>query len=227
MPTAPLQSDSLGDFELTPDLEAYLNALASRAKSDPAARDALFAALHFKIARFIQRYRYHRRLVVCDLDDVAQEAFLVFCEIIRSWPGDASFPGYFLSRFPWRLSRAVDIIERGWSASRLLPLDSLGESIPPLDPADLFTLSELGAGLRPRDRAVLELHIGYGLRLNEIARLLGVHHRTISRDWQRIAGELRRTLAEPSKPAKDRQLITPSLNGRQSPHAEPLHTTKL
>lgn len=41
MPTESLRFDSLGDFELTPELDADLGALASRAKSDPAARNAL------------------------------------------------------------------------------------------------------------------------------------------------------------------------------------------
>lgn len=200
MPTSPLQFDSLGDFELTPELDAAIGALAIRAKTDPAARNTLYTALHFKIIRFVRRYRYHDRLVICDVDDVAQEAFLVFCDIVRSWPGEESFFGYFLSRFPWRLARAVDVIERGWSASRLLPLASLGESVPPLDPVDLFALAEIGAGLGPRDRTVLELHIGHDLRLNEVARVLGVHRRTVSRAWQRIVGELRLTLTKPSKP---------------------------
>ena len=218
MPTSPLQFDSLGDFDLTPDLDAYLSALATRAKTDPAARNTLYAALHFKIIRFVRRYRYHDRLVICDVDDVAQEAFLVFCDIVQSWPGEESFLGYFLSRFSWRLTRAVDVIERGWSASRLLPLASLGESVPPLDPADLFTLAEIGAGLCPQDRAVLELHIGHDLRLTEVARVLGIHRRTVSRAWQRIAGELRLTLAEPSRsssPARHtryRHSVTQSLN---------------
>ncbi len=200
MPTTPLQVDSLGDFDLTPELDASLSALAIQAKTDPTARNTLYTALAFKITRFVRRYRYHDRLVICDVDDVAQEAFLVFCDLVRSWPGEESFPGYFLSRFPWRLTRAVDVIERGWSASRLLPLASLGETAPPLDPADLFTLAEIGAGLCPRDRAVLELYIGHDLRLNEVARVLGVHRRTVARAWQRITRELRRTLTEPSKP---------------------------
>lgn len=218
MPTSPLQFDSLGDFNLTAELDTALSTLASRAKADPAARNTLYAALHFKITRFVRRYRYYDRLVICDVDDVAQEAFLIFCDIVRSWPGEESFLGYFLSRFPWRLARAVDVIERGWSASRLLPLASLGESIPPLDPADLFTLAEIGAGLCSRDRAVLELHIGHDLRLNEVARVLGVHRRTVSRAWQRIAGELRLTLAEPSRPSSPasqtayRHSVTRSLN---------------
>jgi hypothetical protein len=47
MPTASLQFDSLGDFELTPELDADLGALVVRAKTVPAARKALYAALHF------------------------------------------------------------------------------------------------------------------------------------------------------------------------------------
>ena len=130
---------------------------------------------------------------------MTQEALLVFCDIVGSWPDDESFLGYFLSRFPWRLARAIDALERGWSASHLLPIASLDESVLPLDPADPFTVAEIGAGMRPQDRVVLEPHIGYDLRLNEVARVLGVHPNLLAYQ-RRIVGELRLTLAEPSRP---------------------------
>lgn len=194
MSALPQPLESLGDFDPTPDLDARLNALALRARTDPAARNALYAALSFKVARFVRRYRYRaERFHVCDLEDVAQEGFVVFCDLVQSWPGRESFLGYFFSRFPWRLARAIDQIERGWPADRLQPLTVPGEVTPRTvsDPADLFLLSELGAGLDPRSRTVLELHIGYGLHLSEIARLLGIRQRAMYHLWEHLVAELR------------------------------------
>jgi RNA polymerase sigma factor (sigma-70 family) len=228
MSALPQPLASLGDFDPTPDLDARLNALALQARTDPVARNALYAALSFKIARFVRRYHYRvARLHVCDLEDIAQEGFVVFCDLVRSWPGRESFLGYFFSRFPWRLARAVDQLERGWPADRLEPLtvpDDLAQDLdvtahvlhmprmPRMlrtqpDPADLFLLSELGAGLDARSRAVLELHIGYGLHLSEIARLLGMRQRAMYHLWDRLLAELRATLesaadAEPNAGAR-------------------------
>lgn len=194
---------SLGDFDLTPELDARLTAQARRAKADPAARNALYQAFEFKVARFVRRYRYqYDRLVICELEDVAQEAFIVFCDLIERWPGQESFPGYFFSRFPWRLARAVDVIERGWSAARLRPLDGLIEAPVEPDQEDLFVLAEIGAGLGPRDRVVLELHIGYRMHLSEVARALGLHPQTIYRAWYRIVDELRATWFDVALPPR-------------------------
>lgn len=186
------QSTSLGDFEPTPELDARLTALARRAKHDRSARDALYGALRFKIDRFARRYRARRHwwLVICDEEDVAQEAFIVFCELIERWPGRESFLGYFFSRFPWRLARAVDRIERGQNVTQLVPLDD--REVPrTIDPMDQVFLAEISAGFTPRERAVLELRVGRDLRFSEIARALGVTERTVFRDWARIVAALR------------------------------------
>lgn len=192
MSALPYPIESLGDFDASPELDARLGAMALRARTDPAVRNALYLALGFKIERFVRRYRYRvNQFAICDVEDVEQEAFLVFCEIVERWPGKQSFLGYFFSRFPWRLARAVDVIERGWSATRFVPLDEINEPTPPPDPADALTLAEIGASLSPRDRTVLELRIGYRLRVREIAQILGVHSRTVHRSWARIVDELR------------------------------------
>jgi RNA polymerase sigma factor (sigma-70 family) len=194
------QSRSYGDFETTPELDERLTNMALRARIDSRSRNELYRALGYKIDRFVRRYRFKMdQLVICEPEDVAQEAYLVFCDLLDSWPGEVSFPGYFFSRFPWRLARAVDVAERGWSASRLLPLLETDDSIPPLDPEDHFTLTEIGVMLDERDRMVLELYIGHGLRLAEIARILGVHRRTVDRCWARIKEEVRIAWLEPDR----------------------------
>src|SRR5215212_12085407 len=50
-----------GDFELTPEVVAALDALARAARDDPAARNELYAALALKIARFLAPYRRRTR----------------------------------------------------------------------------------------------------------------------------------------------------------------------
>jgi RNA polymerase sigma factor (sigma-70 family) len=195
------QSRSYGDFETTPELDKRLTDMARRARIDGQTRDELYQALGYKIERFVRRYRFRTdQLVICEPDDVEQEAYLVFCDLLDSWPGEESFPGYFFSRFPWRLARAVDVAERGWSASRLLPLLETDDSVPPLDPEDHFTLAEIGAMLDERHRLVLELYIGHGLTLAEVARVLGVHRRTVDRCWARIKTEVRIAWTEPDRP---------------------------
>jgi RNA polymerase sigma factor (sigma-70 family) len=201
MSALPDQSRSLGDFETTTELDARLTALARRAKVDIEARDELYQALGYKIERFVRRYRFRAdELVICEPEDVEQEAYLVFCDLVQTWPGEESFTGYFFSRFAWRLARAVDVAERGWSAARLLPLLETDDVVPPLDPEDRFTLLEIGALLSKRDQLVLELHIGHGMRLVEVARILGVHRRTVDRAWARIKEEVRIAWLEPERP---------------------------
>jgi RNA polymerase sigma factor (sigma-70 family) len=195
------QAQSYGDFETTPELDKRLTEMARRARIDGPTRDELYRALGYKIERFVRRYRFRTdQLVICEPDDVEQEAYLVFCDLLDSWPGEESFPGYFFSRFPWRLARAVDVAERGWSASRLLPLLETDDAVPPLDPEDHFTLAEVGAMLDERHRLVLDLYIGHGLRLAEVARVLGVHRRTVDRCWARIKEEVRIAWTEPERP---------------------------
>lgn len=196
MSAQPLQTEDLGDFETTPGIEARMSALARTAKIDPDSRNALYWALSYKIERFVRRYRYReRRSNSYDFADIAQEAFLVFCDMVERWPGQQSFLGYFFSRFPWRLARAVQQLDRGSGALPWPPLIETGEPYYEYQPQD-FGLAEFAARLRPRDRIVLELHIVYGLRFNEIARLLKVHPRTISRSWARIAAEVRSVWTE-------------------------------
>ena len=70
-----------GDFELTPEVEAALDALARAARHDPAARNELYAALELKIARFLAPYR-GRTTAAGEFEDLAQEAFLVFVDLV-------------------------------------------------------------------------------------------------------------------------------------------------
>ena len=185
-------AESLGDFETSRDLDARLGALALRARTDPDIRNALYRLLDYKIERFVRRYRQRaRQLAIYEYDDVVQAAFVVFCDLVERWPGDRSFLGYFFTRFPWRLARAIDVIERGTSTNQFVPVEEVEEPPPSPYPDDALALIEAGALLSTRDREVLELRAGYGMTTRDTARMLGLSPRTIHRRWARIIDELR------------------------------------
>lgn len=192
MSVIPYPIESLGDFDASPELDARLGDMALRARTDPDVRNALYRLLEFKIERFVGRYRYRaHRVTVYEIDDIAQESFLVFCNVINRWPGDRSFLGYFFTRFPWRLSRAIERMERGTSIDRIVPIEQVDEPSPSAHADDALALVEAGALLGARDRALLELRAGYGMTAPEVARILGMHPRSVHRVWARIIEDLR------------------------------------
>ncbi len=177
------------DFDLTPELDAALNRLARCAKEDTAARNLLYEAFAFKIERFARRVARRATLRTCEFSDVQQEAFLVFSEMIRRWKGSGSFAGYVFTWFPTMLEQAIARLERGHpiGALALDDLDPVGRAETP-SPA-LLLVEEL-AHLPERELLVLELHVTAGLRLKEIAALLGCHPRTVRRIVQRARQRL-------------------------------------
>jgi RNA polymerase sigma factor (sigma-70 family) len=207
LPPQPDAVESLGDFEVTDEIEARINALARRARDDVASRNALYEALSFKIARFARRCSYRLNvpeMTVCQPDDVGQEAFLIFCDLVEQWPGNGSFLSFFLSVFPKRLSRAVDVLERGCTIRRDLQrqmLESLARDEYGLDAEAESLLVELGGGLSPRERLVLELHVIHDLPMRQVGRILGLHVRTVFRIWQQLAEDLRANWPQPRHPA--------------------------
>jgi RNA polymerase sigma factor (sigma-70 family) len=210
MSVSPYPLESLGDFDTSIELDARLGALALRARTDPNARDALYRLLEFKIERFVRHYRFRAgQMTVYEFDDVAQEAYVVFCDLIERWPGDRSFLGYFFTRFPWWLSKAISRIERGTSTNQFVPIEEVDEPPPSPYPDDELVLVEAGALLGPRDRALLELRVGYGMDMRQIARTLGVHSRTLHRHWARIIDDLREGWeSEPCGRAQERVTLT-------------------
>src|SRR5688500_485497 len=79
------------DGEISPDVDRVLTMVAREAQTgEVAARNALFAACEPKIARFVRRYRFaagqSRSCPAFDLEDVAQQAFVVFADLVDDWP---------------------------------------------------------------------------------------------------------------------------------------------
>lgn len=173
------------DFDLTPELEAALDALARAGRDDPAARNTLFARLGVKIARFLAPWR-NRQTALGDFADLQQEAFIVFADLVGDWPGEGSFARYFLAFFPWRLRHAIAHHERRWPRARLviLPHEEIAalarHSVPPADDAwrafDDLTRDE---------ERLLALRLA-GHSLPSAAAILGWSERTASRRWRAL-----------------------------------------
>ncbi len=177
------------DFNLTPAIEAHLDALARAGRTNPAARNELHRLLSGKIARFLAPWR-GQELAIGDFADLRQESFLVFVGLVTSWPGTGSFARYFLGFFPWRLRHAIEAHKRRWPTERLLIiperdlLDSLSAEDEPHDP--LLPFWPLSAD----ERLLLALRLLGGYSVAEIAHLLGWSRRTAFRRWRTLASRL-------------------------------------
>lgn len=196
-PLFPAAIAELVDFEPSPEIDDCLDALVHRSKYDPLARNALYGALSFKIVRFVRHAQWRQaHLIICEPADIAQQAYVVFAEVVRQWPEQDHFSGYFFSRFPWRLARAIAQIERGRSAVAAQSLDDLDEDerarVAGPDPRS--NDDELLLGFDERDRLLLTLRVDYGFTWAEIGRILGLPRRTVLRARARIAEQLRQEL---------------------------------
>jgi DNA-directed RNA polymerase specialized sigma24 family protein len=182
------------DFDLTPALEAWLNDLARAARADPAARNELYRLFDLKIARFLAPYRTWQS-AIGGYGDIAQEAFLVFAQLVADWSGQGSFAAYCFGFFPWRLRHAIALYERRWPTSRLTAVpddDDLFEQELP-DVATTLPLTAL-APLPPVERRLLALRLATDLPIADLAVLLGWSRRTLFRRWQGLVAYLEREL---------------------------------
>jgi RNA polymerase sigma factor (sigma-70 family) len=200
---SPLAGESLGDFPLTRQIDADLSQRALAAAGDPAARDALFNLLAFKVNRFCSRFR-RWNLRPWEFEDVRQEAYLAFVDILNGWqptPGrdePAGFGFYFMRVYPLRLTDRVRRILRT-KRNRPAPT-SWGEADDERpDPAemerDIETLAaiiELSANLDAADARILLLRTADDLSPDEIAAQTGISRRTYYRRWNAIAATIRR-----------------------------------
>ena len=132
-----------------------------------------------------------------DRDDVEQEAYLAFIDLVHGWSGDVSFTSWLLARFPWRLRNAVRSgIGRPGTPPRLrqIPLeiaDLEPMELEELDPDSLARVSKLLDTLPEHLVEVLVAHALHGTPKTQIARDIQVSRRTLVRYWKQI-----RTIAE-------------------------------
>lgn len=184
------------DFDLTPELDAAIDRLARRARNDIAARNQLYEVFALKLERFARRTARRIPLRSSEFSDVQQEAFLVFCEMIRRWKGSSSFAGYVFSWFPVMLSQAVARLERG-SPTGAVPLQAV-DQVAGADP--VLALVDDRLSLTQREVLVLDLWVCGGFRLKEIATLLGCHPRTVRRILQRARQRVAATAEHGARP---------------------------
>lgn len=174
-------------------IDARLAELARRAQGgDGAARNGLFLALWPRCAplfgsiRRSDRWR-DREGRAWTFDDVEQEAFPIFCELVDAWRSDQPrFAGYFFTRFRWRV---IDLLHR-WSAPLRaeLPFPDDLDLAAHIDEADELRLliDSMFAALSSRDRDVLTWRIVEGRTDAEIAAACGVALKTVRR-WRQGA----------------------------------------
>jgi DNA-directed RNA polymerase specialized sigma24 family protein len=195
-----LPTDIPWDFDLTPAIEAHLDALAHAGRHDPAARNELHRLLSGKIERFLAPWR-GREIALGEFADLRQESFLVFAALVNDWPGNGSFARYFFGFFGWRLRHAVEAHARRWPADKLLIIpegsliDALLDDENPTDPLLLLW------PLAEDDRLLLALRLIGGYSVAEIAPLLGWSRRTAFRRWRDLVARLGQPAAAPTRRA--------------------------
>ena len=212
-PLAPVMPDRIllpvvgEDDELPPAFERTLAPIAERAWSgDRAARDALYAAFEPKLMRFARGihvpFAPAGSSAIWDRDDVRQEAYLAFLDVIASWTPPIPFGRYVFAHFPWRLR---DVVYRGVGRPavpfRLAPVegeqvDMLGDDSAAAAEARIM-LESLASSFDPPYDDILRWHIGEGESMLTVAGRLGCSRRTVTRRWRELLGLLRAELAEP------------------------------
>jgi RNA polymerase sigma factor (sigma-70 family) len=177
--------------------DAHFGVLARRAaEGDHAARNALHAAFAPRLDHWVRRAQGAARRYSVDSaiesDDIAQEAFLVFADLPRTWNGQGSFSGYVIAYFPWRLSNAVRAMSerRQHRSLEAIPADMLADGSFAADEA-MALLHVLVDGLPERLGRILLLRLEGDQTWVEIASQLGITKRTALRDWKQLLLQLR------------------------------------
>lgn len=132
-------------------------------------------------------------------EDLRQEAWLVFAELIDDWNGAGSFVPYITAYFPWQLRKAI---QRLGPAPRRAPVAALrGPSVSDTlrDAECTALLAMIDEALSPLESTILTLRVRDDARIGAIARRLNLSRRTIDRHWAHI----RRVAAEKLRAAPD------------------------
>jgi RNA polymerase sigma factor (sigma-70 family) len=180
--------------------DTILGALGQRALAgDRDAQNALFAAFAPRLGHWVRRAQNRCRQYGVDPaiedEDIAQQAFVVFADLLHSWDGRGSLSAFIIAFYPWRLSDSI----RGMSDPRLsqsqvsFTPDGLVDGSYAADEANAL-LETLAGEMSPRDGQILLLRVRDRLDWTEIAEQIGVHKRTALRDWKRIMNMLRVSL---------------------------------
>ncbi|MDQ3411728.1 MAG: sigma-70 family RNA polymerase sigma factor [Chloroflexota bacterium] len=182
------------------DAEVTRLALTART-GDRRARHALYRALAPSIERMVGGCARLTRAADCprrdgqpwDREDLAQEAYLVFCDLLRAWSGEGPFSPYLFAYFPWRLRNAWRRLrpDRPRGLTLLQPRLDLVIDESALAAEAKILLETLAADLPDVERVILLAHVRDGLTLTEISLRLGLKPRQVGRRWLEIKRWLR------------------------------------
>lgn len=190
--------------DLTPALERLLRPVALRAHhGDWAARDALFAAFEPKLERMARKiWTPSASETTCgtwDYDDLWQEAWIVFANLLEAWPPHIDVGRYLLANFPWRLRDVVNrSLRRGAFPPRVqvlsTPSDELADPHAHTSSEERTLLNLLADDLEPLQADIFRRHVFDHQSIAAIARDLGIGERTARRHWSLARLVLRHTL---------------------------------
>lgn len=196
-----LAEHSLGNFEVTPDIDLRLSRLALEAQTSNAAREELLTLLAAKVERFAKRFSSWK-LDPWEYDDVLQESYLIFTDTVQRWKpryvsGEpVGFLYYFLAVYPlWLSTRIKRMTGRGRPQPVWLPddhdtvadpLSCEGEAL-----ADVV-LDDVRSRLGDQAGALLRLRLVSGKSVTEAAQQAGISRRTAYRRWNTIIDLARR-----------------------------------
>lgn len=183
------------------DVESVAREALSAKAGDRSARNTLFAAFRPAMTRFFARYAGRaRESAAWDLEDLHQEAFLVFVEVLDAWPGSGNFVAYFYAVFPKRLATAV----RRLDGSQ--PWIRYGVSAEETeDPAQRLEsramIHDFVSLLTPVERSILALHAWESLALPDVARHAGLSLEETRKHWRKIRRKARAFSSNRAPPA--------------------------
>lgn len=165
------------------DIDEWLTRAArSAAPHDVAARNHLFDAYRPRLLGMcFWTWKRFAQGSILSREDVEQEAFLVFAELLGQWSGKGSFSRYLLGSFPWRLRDAVFALMGPREASLAEPsLNELAAISYDVEQAVLL-LEDLSRQFTPLDRQILLMRVRDGVGVRQVAAELKVNRRTVQR----------------------------------------------
>jgi RNA polymerase sigma factor (sigma-70 family) len=183
---------------------------------DREARNSLFLKYRARINRLaLPAKRMAARIAPDDMsiepEDVEQQAFLVFCELLEQWePGRAPFGVYLASVMQWRLghyvreathSRRKRVIRQrhdGDDEAAEPPAKSIGEMMDARleEVESRETWAERTRSVSKEGKHLLNLRFAEGLSTRQIAALSGRTKRTVNRGLRAAMSEVRKSLQE-------------------------------
>ncbi len=162
-------------------------ALAAKAKTgDGRARNMLYLMIAPQLEGLF-RWGWRRcSPELYSLDDVRQEGYIAFCQVMERWKGGDFFRTFF-GLMRWLLKRRTE----GWGK----PMKALvqGPSIPPWE-ARVWEgpVYEAIRDLPNEERRIAEACLIGGLTVSDAARRLGMSRRTAYRRWHAVRERMRR-----------------------------------